>query len=62
MELLQLVDARVEEASHPLREEVATLKLLLARVGDSLESFKACTSSGLGIAPMQASLLLDSVE
>jgi hypothetical protein len=46
MELLQLAEARVEEASRPLREEVATLKLLLARVGDSLESSKACTSSG----------------
>jgi hypothetical protein len=28
MELLQLVDVRMEEASRPLREEVATLKLL----------------------------------
>jgi hypothetical protein len=37
-ELLHLVDARVEEAYRPLREKVATLKLLLARVGDSLES------------------------
>jgi hypothetical protein len=36
MEILQLVDVRVEEASRPLREEVATLKPLLARVGDSL--------------------------
>jgi hypothetical protein len=33
MELLQLVDVRVEEASRPLREEVAALKLLLAHVG-----------------------------
>jgi hypothetical protein len=37
MELLQLVDVRVEEASHPLREEVANLKLLLAHVTGSLE-------------------------
>jgi hypothetical protein len=37
MHLLQLIDVRVEEASHPLLEEVAALKLLLARVGDSLE-------------------------
>jgi hypothetical protein len=37
-ELLRLVDARVEEAYRPLREKVATLKLLLARVCDSLES------------------------
>jgi hypothetical protein len=37
MELLQLVDVRVEEASRPLREEVANLKLLLAHVTGSLE-------------------------
>jgi hypothetical protein len=43
MELLQLVDVRVEEASSPLREEVAALKLMLARVGDSLEPIEACT-------------------
>jgi hypothetical protein len=43
MELLQLVDVRVEEASRPLREEVAALKLMLARVGDSLEPTEACT-------------------
>jgi hypothetical protein len=55
MELLQLVDVRVEEASRPLREEVAALKLLLARVGDSLEG-------GLGLTPMQASFPLDSSE
>jgi hypothetical protein len=62
MELLQLVDVRVEEASQPLREEVAALKLLLARVGDSLETPKACTSSGLELAPAQASSPLDSTE
>jgi hypothetical protein len=62
MELLQLVDVRVEEASRPLREEVATLKLLLARVGDSLETPKACTSSGLELAPAHASSPLDSIE
>jgi hypothetical protein len=50
MELLQLVDVHVEEASHPLREEVGALKLLLARIGDSLELTEACTSSGLGTA------------
>jgi hypothetical protein len=38
MELLQLVEVCVQEASLPLCEEVATLKLLLARIGDSLES------------------------
>jgi hypothetical protein len=43
MELLQLVDVRVEEASRPLREEVAMLKLQLARVGDSREPTEACT-------------------
>ena len=59
MEVLQLV----EEASRPLREEVAALKLVLARVGDSLESTEACTSGGLGIAPTEeASLPLDSIE
>jgi hypothetical protein len=40
MELLQLVDVHVEEASRPLREEVANLKLLLAHITGSLE----CTS------------------
>jgi hypothetical protein len=58
MELLQLVDICVEEAPRPLREEVARLKMLLARVGDSLELIGACTSDGL--APKQASFLLDS--
>jgi hypothetical protein len=62
MELLQLVDVRVEEACRPLREEVATLKLLLARVGDSLEPSKACTSDGLGLTPAQASFPHDSTE
>jgi hypothetical protein len=53
MDLLQLVDVRVEEASRPLREEVAALKLLLARVGDSLE-----LTGGLGHAPVQVRFLL----
>jgi hypothetical protein len=53
IELLQLVDICVKEATRPLREEVEALKLLLARVGDSLEG-------GLGLTPMQASFLLDS--
>jgi hypothetical protein len=57
MELLQLVDARVEEPSRPFREEVVALKLLLARVGDSLE-----LTGGLGHAPVQASFPLDSTE
>jgi hypothetical protein len=55
MELLQLVDVCVEEASRPLREEVAALKLLLVRVGDSLDG-------GLGRTPMQATFPLDSSE
>jgi hypothetical protein len=62
MQLLQLVDVRVEEASRPLREEVAALKLLLARTGDSLEPAEACASGVLGIALAQASLPLDSIE
>jgi hypothetical protein len=45
MELLQLVDVHVEKASRPLREEVTSLKLLLARVGDSE------LTGGLGLAP-----------
>jgi hypothetical protein len=51
MELLQLVDVHVEEASRPLREEVATLKLLLAHAGVSLESTHARTVDGLELAP-----------
>jgi hypothetical protein len=60
MELLQLVDVSVEEATHPLREEVATLKLLLACVGHFLEPTKGCTSSGPGLVSAQASFLPDS--
>jgi hypothetical protein len=41
MELLQLVDVRVKEASCPLREEVGNLKLLLAHVTGSLERTSA---------------------
>jgi hypothetical protein len=62
MQLLQLVDARVEEASRPLRDEVAALKLLLARVGVSLEPTGACTYGDTGLALAQASLPLDSTE
>jgi hypothetical protein len=62
MELLQLVDVRVEEASRPLCEELATLKLLLARIGDSSEPVKACTSSGPQLAPAQASFPHDCTE
>jgi hypothetical protein len=59
MELLQLVDIRIEEASCPLREEVANLKLLLAHFGDSLE---ACTRGVPGLVSTQASLSLDSTD
>jgi hypothetical protein len=62
MELLQLVDVHVEEASHPLREEVVSLKLLLAHVGVSLEPAEACSSDGLGLAKVQAPVALDSSE
>jgi hypothetical protein len=58
MELTQLV----EEASRPLREEVARLRLLLAHVGDSLERTEAYSSSGKELTTMQASLPLGSVE
>jgi hypothetical protein len=62
MELLQLVDVRVEEASRPLREEVATLKLLLAHAGVSLEPAQTRTADGLGLAPVQAACPFDSAE
>jgi hypothetical protein len=62
MELLQLVDVRVEEASRPLREEVVALKLLLARVGGSLEPAEACPFDGLGLAKAHASVALGSSE
>jgi hypothetical protein len=44
MELFQFVANRIEEVSRPLREEVASLKLLLARVGVSLEPTETCSS------------------
>jgi hypothetical protein len=63
MELLQLVDVRVEEASHPLREEVAALKLLLlVRVGFSLEPIEACPFDGLGLAKAHAPVARHSFE
>jgi hypothetical protein len=49
MELLQLVDIHVKEATHPLRDEVTTLKLLLAHVGNSLEPTETCTFDGMGL-------------
>uniref|UniRef100_A0ACD6A5B7 Uncharacterized protein n=1 Tax=Avena sativa TaxID=4498 RepID=A0ACD6A5B7_AVESA len=62
MELLQLVEVRIEEVARPLREEVATLKSLLVCVDDSLELAEACTSGGLGLALAQASSLLESTK
>ena len=59
MEFLQLVAVRIEEVARPLREEVATLKLLLAHVGVSLEPAKSCASRGLELAPASP---LDSIE
>jgi hypothetical protein len=49
IDLLRLISILVEEASLPLCEEMASLKLLLACIGDSLEQKKACTSGGLKI-------------
>ncbi|KAK1617775.1 hypothetical protein QYE76_023292 [Lolium multiflorum] len=60
MELAQLVANLVEEASRPLREEVASLKLMLARVGVSLEPPEACSSDGQEIATVQALFPLGS--
>ena len=62
MELAQLVANRVEEASRPLREEVASLKLLLARVVDALEPAEACSSGGQELPAVHASFPLGSAE
>jgi hypothetical protein len=62
MELLQLIKVCVEEASRPLYEEVAALKLLLERVGDSLESSEGFTHGGLGPISAQASIPHDFTE
>jgi hypothetical protein len=62
MELLQLVDIRVEEATRFLREEAASLKLLLVRVGDSLEPIEAYNSGSVELIFTQASFPLDSIE
>jgi hypothetical protein len=50
-ELHPLGDIHVEEASCPFHEEVVTLEILLAHIGDSLETTKACTSGVLGLVP-----------
>jgi hypothetical protein len=62
MELIQLVDVRVEEVSRPLREEVATLKLLLARVSVPLDLTEECTSADPGLVSAQALFPLDSID
>lgn len=62
LELVQLVSNHVEDVSRPLREEVASLKLLLARVGVPLEQIEACSSGGKDLATVQASFPLGSVE
>uniref|UniRef100_A0ACD5VXY3 Uncharacterized protein n=1 Tax=Avena sativa TaxID=4498 RepID=A0ACD5VXY3_AVESA len=61
MELLQLVDVRIEEVCRPLREEVAALKLLVRGAG-SLEPMEACPFDGLVHAGAQDSTVLDSSE
>jgi hypothetical protein len=57
-----LVANRVEEASRPLREEVASLKLLLTQVGVSLEPMEACSSGGQELAIVEAPFPLSSAE
>jgi hypothetical protein len=61
MELAQLVANRVEEVSRPIHEEVASLKMLLARVGDSLQPTKIC-SSKQELSSVQASFSIGSVK
>jgi len=62
MELLQLVEVRIEEMSRPLREEVAALKLLLARGGDSLEPAETCRSDDLGLPKARDLVAFESSE
>jgi hypothetical protein len=62
MELAQLVANRIEEACCPLREEVASLKLLLARAGVSLEAMEVSSSGGQDVATVQALFPLGSAE
>jgi hypothetical protein len=62
MELAQLVAIRVEEVSHPLREEVASLKLLLASVGVSLDPREPCSTGGQDVTTVQASIPLGFAE
>ena len=60
MELHRPIADSIEEASRPLREEVAALKLLLARAGDALKPVVACDPGGLGLAPDRKSTRLNS--
>jgi hypothetical protein len=62
MELSQLVANRVEEALRPLRDEVESLKLLLAHDGVSLEPIEASSSGGLELATAHVSFPLGSAE
>lgn len=62
LELCQLVADRIEEVSRPLREEVATLKLLLAGVDGPSHPAKACDSDGLGLTQGEDLFPLDSAE
>jgi hypothetical protein len=62
MEVDQLVANRVEEAARPLRDEVTSLKLLLARAGASLEPTEACSSGGQELGTVHASFPLGSAD
>uniref|UniRef100_A0ACD5YZB1 Uncharacterized protein n=1 Tax=Avena sativa TaxID=4498 RepID=A0ACD5YZB1_AVESA len=57
LELIQLVDVRIEEATRPLPEEVATLKQLLSRDGVSLESTEAHYLAPLDSAKQKSSVV-----
>ena len=57
-----MVAERIEEAYRPLREEVASFKLLLAGVDGPLQPTEACGSDGLGLVQGEALLPLDSGE
>lgn len=62
MELVQLVNASIEKATCSLREEVAALRLLLARGAVSLEPTEVCPSDGMGLAKAQDSVAFASSE
>jgi hypothetical protein len=46
MKLTQLVAIHIEEVSRPIREEMTSLKLLLARIGVYLGLTEACSTGG----------------